>query len=116
MKYLVRAVRHALVVPFLAVVAACGGGVYVDATVPEGPPPDIAITTSTEVAYRGDPIRLIGAVTASNGVDYVSFFRIDFGVAVPLETVFRPPLQLDTSIPVNTSLRLPLSPDLDYVN
>lgn len=101
MKNLVRPLRHALVVPLLAAVAACGGGVYVDATVPPGPPPDISIASSTDVASRGDPIRLIGAVTASNGVDYVSFFRIDFGNATPLGTVFRPPLQWDTSIPIN---------------
>lgn len=101
MKNFVRPLRNALVVPLLAVVAACGGGVYVDATVPVGPPPDISIATSTDVAFRGDPVRLIGAVTASNGVDYVSFFRIDFGVATPLGTVFRPPLQWDTSIPIN---------------
>ena len=101
MKNLVRPLRNALVVPLLAAVAACGGGVYVDATVPPGPPPDISIASSTDVASRGEPIRLIGAVTASNGVDYVSFFRIDFGVATPLGTIFRPPLQWDTSIPIN---------------
>ena len=101
MKNLVRPLRNALVVPLLAAVAACGGGVYVDATLPPGPPPDISIASSTDVASRGEPIRLIGAVTASNGVDYVSFFRIDFGVATPLGTIFRPPLQWDTSIPIN---------------
>ena len=101
MNNLVRSLRNALCVPLLAGVAACGGGVYVDATVPAGPPPDISIVSSSDVAVRGDPIRLIGAVSASNGVDYVSFFRIDFGVATPLGTVFRPPLQWDTSIPIN---------------
>ena len=101
MKNFVRSLRYALVVPLLAGVVACGGGVYVDDTVPAGPPPDISIVSSSDVALRGEPIRLVGAVTASNGVDHVSFFRIDFGAATPLGTVLRPPLQWDTSIPIN---------------
>lgn len=82
-------------------VAGCGGGLYVDATIAEGPPPDISLATASTVAFRGEPVHLVAAVAASNGIDYVSFYRLDYGVPTLLGSVGGSPIQWDTSIPIN---------------
>jgi hypothetical protein len=93
--------RHAALA--LAVtLAGCGGGVYVEIDDPPyGPPPAISIAVSPDVARRGDPLRLVAAVTADNGIDYVTFYRIDFGASTALATLYAPPSQLDTRVPSN---------------
>lgn len=78
--------------------AGCGGGVYVTAY---GPPPEISLAASTNQTVLGQPIRLIGAVSSSNGMDYVDFYRIDPTQDTRLGTVYGPPVQFDTSIPLN---------------
>jgi hypothetical protein len=80
----------------------CGGGVYLEIDDPPyGQPPAISIAVSPDVAGRGDPIRLVAAVTADNGIDYVTFYRVDFGTSTPLGTLYAPPAQIDTRIPIN---------------
>ena len=81
--------------------AGCGGGVYVDGSDPVYGPPAISIAASPDVAFLGEPVRLVAAVTADNGIDYVTFYRIDFGGSTPLGTLYSPPAQLDTRIPSN---------------
>lgn len=90
-------VRGALVALAAAALAGCGGG-YVEAS---GPPPDISMTASTSVAMRGEPIRLVAAASASNGMDSVDFYRIDPTWDTRLGSIYGPPVQFDTSIPVN---------------
>lgn len=85
-----------------ALLSACGGGLYVEASGGYGgPPPTISLTASTGVARRGDLIRLSAAISAPNGIDRVNFYRIDPGVSTLLATLNGPPAQLDTPIPVN---------------
>lgn len=93
-----RAARLAAAAAVLAGLASCGGGVYVDSV---GPPPDISLAVSPTVAQRGQPLQLVAAVSASNGIDYVSFYRIDFGTPVLLGSVTQPPAQWVTSVPIN---------------
>ena len=86
----------------LALTVGCGGGAYVDVTVPEGPPPDITmVAVAPATPFRGDPVQLVATVSASNGIDYVSFYRLDFYGPTLLGTVGSPPATWDTSIPVN---------------
>jgi hypothetical protein len=87
----------------LAMLAGCGGGVYVET---DGPPPDITLATSTSYAARGQAVQLVAAVNASNGVDHVDFYRIDFGAAVRLGTVYQPPAKWLTSVPINAGSRV----------
>jgi hypothetical protein len=82
----------------LVLLGACGGGAYIDDT---GPPPDISLAASTPYAQRGQPVQLVAAVNASNGVDYVNFYRIDFGSPVLLGTVYQPPAKWATAVPIN---------------
>jgi hypothetical protein len=95
--WLARLARLAPLAP-LVLLSACGGGVYIDDT---GPPPDISLATSTPYAQRGQPVQLVAAVNASNGVDYVNFYRIDFGSPVLLGTVYQPPAKWATAVPIN---------------
>lgn len=86
----------------LALTAGCGGGVYLDATVPEGPPPAISlVAVAPATPFRGDPVQLVATVSASNGIDYVSFYRLDYYGPSLLGTVGSPPATWGTSIPVN---------------
>jgi hypothetical protein len=82
--------------------AGCGGGLYLDVSDPYvGPPPSISLTASTGIARRGDLIRLSAAVSAPNGIDRITFYRIDPGVSTSLGLLYGPPAQLDTPIPIN---------------
>ncbi len=94
--------RRFLALALPALLCACGGG---DLYVP-GPPPDIALTTSVTDARRGEVVQLSAAVTASNGIDYVSFYRVDYGQSVLLATISHPPARLDTVVPFNVGDRV----------
>lgn len=87
----------------LALLSGCGGGVYVDA---EGPPPEVSMTTSLTDAVRGQPVQLAAAVTAANGVDYVNFYRVDFGNSVLLGSIRSAQPRWDTAIPINAGRRV----------
>lgn len=91
----------ALALAALAGLAGCGGGIYIDGGPPSGPPPEIALAAAPTNAFRGDPVQLVAAVTASNGIDYVVFYRLDPGATVRLGSVSRPPAQWDTRVPIN---------------
>lgn len=94
--------RRFLALALPTLLCACGGGeLYIP-----GPPPDIALTTSVTDARRGDVVQLSAAVTASNGIDYVDFYRIDYGQSVLLGTVSHPPARLDTVVPFNAGDRV----------
>jgi hypothetical protein len=96
--------RHLLAVPCAALLlTACGGGLYVELGDPYGPPPTISVTASTSVARRGELIRLSAAISAPNGIDRITFYRIDPGVSTSLGVLFGPPAQLDTPIPANAA-------------
>ncbi len=93
--------RHAALA-LAAALVGCGGGLYVEIDDPPyGPPPAISIAASPDVAGRDELIRLVAAVTADNGIDYVTFYRIDFGANTALGTLYSPPAQIDTRIPLN---------------
>jgi hypothetical protein len=82
----------------LALLTGCGGGVYIEL---DGPPPDISLASSVSTALRGQPLQLVAAVSAANGVDSVDFYRVDFGRSVLLGSVYEPPAKWNTSVPVN---------------
>lgn len=90
-------------VPFAALLlTACGGGVYLElGDGYDGPPPTISVTASTGIARRGDIIRLSAAISAPNGIERITFYRVDPGVSTLLATLYGPPAQVDTPIPVN---------------
>ncbi len=82
----------------LALLAGCGGGAYVEI---DGPPPDISLAASSNYAVRGQALQLVAAVSASNGIDSVDFYRIDYGQSVLLGSVYQPPAKWNTAVPIN---------------
>lgn len=80
--------------------AACGGGGdgdYED----EGPAPQITLGSSIAVGQRGQPLQLGADVSAANGIDFVSFYRIDFGTPVLIAQLTSPPAAIETAVPIN---------------
>lgn len=95
--------RLLLAVPLATLLlTACGGGLYLEVGDDyDGPPPTISVTASSGTARRGDIIRLSAAISAPNGIDRITFYRVDPGVSTLLATLYGPPAQVDTPIPVN---------------
>jgi hypothetical protein len=85
----------------LVLAAGCGGGLYVDLGYGFGPddPPNVELVASTDVALPNEVIRLVAAASDDFAVDRVSFYRIDAGRSVLLDTDRSHPWQLDTVIP-----------------
>lgn len=92
-----------LALTVLALATGCGGGVYVEL---DGPPPEVSLTTSVTDASRGQPVQLAAAVSAANGLNYVSFYRVDFGNSVLLGSVNNMQPRWDTAIPINAGSRV----------
>ncbi|MFN9707822.1 MAG: hypothetical protein ACK53K_00400 [Burkholderiales bacterium] len=84
-------------VPVLLGLAACGGG-FEDV----GPPPQVSLTVSTSVAFRGEGLLLRASAYAANGMEHVRFYRLDDGVPpVLLGAVWSPPPNWNTAVPIN---------------
>ena len=96
-----RRLGTALASLMLGVLAGCGGGVYIDVPIYNGPPPEVALAVAPTAGSRGEAVQLAAAVTASNGVQYVSFYRIDFGFSTLLGRLSDRPFQWGTSIPID---------------
>ncbi|CAD5372994.1 conserved hypothetical protein [Rubrivivax sp. A210] len=93
--------RAALAAALVLPLVGCGGGLYIDIGDIWGPPPDVSLVASSDFAQRGEFIRLSAAASAVNGLDQVSFYRIDPGVDTRLATLSGPPFQIETAIPAN---------------
>lgn len=84
----------------LAGLAACGGG---DGSGYDevGPAPEVSLRVSASVALRGEPIQLRASAYASNGMDHLRFYRVDYDGPFLLGAVWAPPPNLGTSVPIN---------------
>ena len=86
-----------------AVLAACGGGVYLGIELGDSgdDDPSVALTAAVSEAPAGATVRLAAAASDDFGVDAVSFYREDAQGAVLLGTDGRAPYELDTVIPAS---------------
>lgn len=85
-----------------ALLAGCGGGASVGVGIGvggDGPPPSIDLISATDAAYPNDVVDLDAAVRASNGIDTVSFYRIDGGGSTLLGTLGSPPFTWPVRMP-----------------
>ncbi len=64
--------------------AACGGGIYLEFDDFDDLPPVVELAASSLSAFAGDSVRLIAAAADENGIDHVSFYRYDGNTAVRL--------------------------------
>jgi hypothetical protein len=95
--------RAAAVLPWLVVLASCGGGVYlgIDIGGPDDRPPNVSLAVSPDAAVRGQPVQLAAAASDDYGVDYVEFYRLDAGGSVLLAVDGQAPFQFTTAVPGN---------------
>lgn len=84
-----------------AVLAGCGGGVYL--TVPIGgydePPPSVALSPLPAVVQPGGVLTLGAATSSVYAIEDVAFYRIDGGRSTFLGADAFPPYQVTTGIP-----------------
>lgn len=64
--------------------AACGGGIYLEFDDYDDLPPVVDLAASSLSAFAGDSVRLVAAAADENGIDHVSFYRYDGNTAVRL--------------------------------
>jgi hypothetical protein len=87
-----------------AVLAACGGGVFIGIELgdPGDEDPSVGLTASVSAAPAGATVRLAAAASDDFGVDAVSFYREDAQGAVLLGTDGLAPYELDTVVPASS--------------
>ena len=95
---------RALSALFLALIAGCGGGVFLGIGDVNDQPPSVALTSSVAEAPGGTSVRLAAAASDDFGVDSVAFYREEAaGPSTLLATDLRPPYQVDTTLPVSAT-------------
>lgn len=81
--------------------AACGGGIFIgyEFDGSDGVPPDVSIAVSPTTAARGEAVKLVAAASDDQGIDHVSFHRLDGNIQVRLATDCCWPYEWITSVP-----------------
>ena len=68
--------RLVLATAATALLAACGGGLYVSVG-GDGEPPDVSITTAATRVSPGTTFRVVAAASDADGIEQVWFYRLD---------------------------------------
>jgi len=79
-----RRIRHAALALSAVLLAACGGGVYLQFGGVDDLPPVVELAAASLSAPAGSSVRLAAAAADENGIDHVSFYRYDGNTAVRL--------------------------------
>jgi hypothetical protein len=66
----------ALAAASAALLAACGGGLYVNVG-GDGEPPDVSITSAATEVAPGSTFRVVAAASDPDGIEQVWFYRLD---------------------------------------
>lgn len=82
-----------------ALLAGCGGGIYLDFGDFDDLAPVVELAAGSQSAFAGDSVHLVAAAADENGIDHVSFFRYDGNTAVRLG--------FDSSSPYDWQLLVP---------
>jgi len=67
-------IRWALVAACVAVLGACGGGVFFGF---DDAPPAVSLTTAASSVAAGQSVRFVAAAADESGIDSVAFYRVD---------------------------------------
>ncbi|MBC7993647.1 MAG: Ig-like domain-containing protein [Rhizobacter sp.] len=81
--------------------AACGGGIYLEFDDYDDLPPVVELAASSLSAFAGDSVRLVAAAADENGIDHVSFYRYDGNTAVRLGTDGSSPYDWQLLVPAD---------------
>ena len=84
-------------------IAGCGGGVYIGWGIGDGFAPSVSLAVSPSAAAPGETVALAAAASDYDGIDQVTFYRLDGEVTTPLAALARPPYSLETAIPLDAS-------------
>lgn len=102
----VAAARGLAALACAAVLAGCGGGIFLGFEIGDSDdrPPNVALSSAVSEADPLAIVRLAAAASDDFGVDAVSFYREETaGPPTLLATVTLPPYQLDTQIPASAA-------------
>ena len=82
--------------------AGCGGGVFVAFHAGgDDSPPSVNLTTAVTTVPAGQAVRFVVAASDDNGVDHVSFYRIDIGGSTLLGRDFTVPYEWIAIAPID---------------
>lgn len=83
--------------------AGCGGGVYLGFgwDFGDGFAPSVSLAVSPTEAAPGQIVSLAAAASDFDGIDQVTFYRLDGDAATPLAGDARPPYNLETAVPLD---------------
>ncbi|HEX6703238.1 MAG TPA: Ig-like domain-containing protein [Albitalea sp.] len=81
--------------------SGCGGGVFIGFGNFDDRPPVVSLTTASTSVGAGQPVRFAAAATDENGIDQVSFYRVDANGAVLLGSDRSEPYELTVTAPVD---------------
>jgi len=93
--------RRTLALSAGVLVAGCGGGVYLEFGGDDDLPPVIDLSASASSARAGDSVRLAAAAADENGIDHVSFYRVDGNTAVRIGSDGSPPYEWQLLVPAD---------------
>lgn len=87
----------------MALLCACGGGLYVGVGVStdddDNAPPVVSLVASQNSARAGDLLKLVVAAADASGIDEVAFYRLDAGVPTLLGTDVASPFEWQEVVP-----------------
>jgi hypothetical protein len=80
----------------------CGGGVFIGfGSGFDDSPPSVNLTTAATTVPAGQPVRFVAAASDENGIDHVTFYRVDAGGAVLLGRDAGEPYEWTTTAPTD---------------
>ena len=82
--------------------AGCGGGIHVGFGFGfDDSPPSVQLASASSSVPAGEPVQFIAAASDENGIDHVSFFRLDAGGEVFLGRDDTAPYQFTVLAPTD---------------
>lgn len=95
--------RRALIAASAALLAACGGGLWIgvdDSDCCDGRP-EVSLASAQTSVQAGGTLRVVAAASDRNGIDSVAFYRYDSGVWLRLGADGNSPWEWDVAVPAD---------------
>src|SRR4029079_5634072 len=97
-----KAIVRAWVVGAAAVLSGCGGGLFIGVDDRfDDSPPSVNLATAANSVVAGQAVQFVAAASDENGVDPVSFYRLDTNGSVLLGRDFSAPYEWSVVAPTD---------------